>query len=419
MGRRRRGRPAYGAPMVGVRNLREDELEQWTVAMNAGFLGIADEGEAEWRRPAIDFDRTWAAVDGAAIVATLRSFNGTFSVPGGAATSTACLTNVTVASTHRRRGLMSEMLLADLQGAKERGEVLAALIAAEWPIYGRFGYGPATEHLSYEVSARQAVVNRSSPGSVTQVTPAELMAEAGAIHEAHCRATPGELSWSTRWLEIFTGVRRPPSAKPEATFRVVGRDASGRADGFAIYKPKQVWNGRSPAARIDVDKLVATDLDGLARLWQYLVAIDWVATVVVSERGPSDPLPWLLTDARVARQTERADFVWVRPLDLIAALEARSYLTHGRVVLDVQDRTGLAGGRVVLEGGPDGATCRTTTESAGLTVPIDVLSAAYLGGHGLAELARAGMVDVVEPASLVVADAMFRSEIAPCCSTWF
>jgi predicted acetyltransferase len=405
--------------VVEVRNVREDEFEQWTAAMNAGFLGIADEGEAEWRRPAIDFDRTWAAVDGPAIVATLRSFNGTFTVPGGAGTSTACLTNVTVASTHRRRGLMSEMLLADLEGSKERGEVLAALIAAEWPIYGRFGYGPATEHVSYEVSARQAVVTRSSPGSVTQVTPSELLAEAGAIHEAHCRVTPGELAWPTRWLEIFTGVLQPPGAKPEPTFRVLGRDASGRPDGFAIYKPTQVWIGRSPAARVDVSKLVATDLDGLARLWQYLVAIDWVATVAVSERGPSDPLPWLLTDARAARQTERADFVWVRPLDLVAALEARRYRVPGRVVLDVQDRTGLAGGRVVLEGGPEGATCRTTTESAGLTLPIEILSAAYLGGHGLAELARAGLVDVIDNASLVVADAMFRSEIAPCCSTWF
>ena len=61
---------------------------------------------------------------------------------------TAALTNVTVAPTHRRRGLLRRMITNDLRSAADRGEPVGIPIASEYPIYGRFGYGAAAEGAS-------------------------------------------------------------------------------------------------------------------------------------------------------------------------------------------------------------------------------------------------------------------------------
>jgi predicted acetyltransferase len=124
-------------------------------------------------------------------------------------------------------------------------------------------------------------------------------------------------------------------------------------------------------------------------------------------------------DGRHVVQKWRADFLWVRILDAAGALAARTYLTSGRVVLEVVDAQGLATGRFAVEGGPEGASCAPTTDAAQLTVTAEALGAVYLGGVALRTLAAAGQVDVHDDAALATADAMFRGTIDPWCSTWF
>src|SRR5687768_12639657 len=87
-----------------------------------------------------EWDRVLGAYDGDRVVATFRSYGMELTVPGGFVRADA-VTNVTVAPTHRRRGLLSTMMRDDLRAAAARGEPLAALVASEWPIYGRYGFG--------------------------------------------------------------------------------------------------------------------------------------------------------------------------------------------------------------------------------------------------------------------------------------
>ena len=154
-------------------------------------------------------------------------------------------------------------------------------------------------------------------------------------------------------------------------------------------------------------------------MWRFLAELDLVATVTAEGRPLDDLLPWLLADARVAKQTDHVDFVWVRPLDVAAALEARTYTATGRVVLEVTDPQGLANGRFALDASPDGSSCRSTDESAELTIPVRTLGTAYLGGIRLARLHRAGWLDEHVPGAVARADALLAGDVAPWCNTWF
>src|SRR5580704_12585663 len=122
-------------------------------SMSTGFLNHLAEGEAEYRLPDVVLDRTWGAFDGATVVGTLRSFPTPLTVPGPLGVTSAALTNVTVAPTHRRRGLLTEMITKDLRASAALGEPVGILIASEYPIYGQFGYGAAIEGATYTVDA--------------------------------------------------------------------------------------------------------------------------------------------------------------------------------------------------------------------------------------------------------------------------
>jgi predicted acetyltransferase len=115
----------------------------------------------------------------------------------------------------------------------------------------------------------------------------------------------------------------------------------------------------------------------------------------------------------------RSDHVWLRVLDVPAALTARRYTTAGSVVLEVVDPLGYAAGRFALEGGPEGASCVATDATPDLVVPVGALGAAYVGGTSWSRLAAAGWVDEAHDDAVATASAMFTSARAPWCAMTF
>lgn len=404
---------------VEVRTITDDELARWGDAMWRGFLGQPPEGFADFVRPTYDLERTWAAFDGDGVVGTLRSFASELTVPGGAIIPSAALTNVTVAPTHRRQGLLRRMLDPDLDAAKERGEPVGMLIAAEFPIYGRFGYGSAADHALYEIDARTVQFVRPGSGTVELVDGTALRKEAPALYERYRRAQPGAIERDDHWWDTTLRITPAPGGDPFKGYLALHRNEAGEPEGYVRYHTDGKWDARRPNVTLDIDEMLAVTPDAYARLWRYCCEVDWVATVKAHDRGTDEALLWMVDDARHATQRWRADFLWVRVLDVAAALSARTYLTPGRVVIEVADSNGLAAGRFALDGGPDGASCTPTTESAGLAVSAEALGAVYLGGVSLRTLAVAGQVDAFDDHALAVADAMFRSAVAPWCTTWF
>jgi predicted acetyltransferase len=205
----------------------------------------------------------------------------------------------------------------------------------------------------------------------------------------------------------------------QARLLVVARDPAGLVTGVARYEYAGKWAFRQPRGQVTVQLLVTGDPAAEALLWHHLINLDLTASVRVEDRAADELLPLLLTDARHAQPSDRADFLWIRPLDVAAMLSARSYLASGRVVLEVVDAAGLAGGRFALDGGPGDASCARTTASPDLTLTTAALGSAYLGGYGVRTLAAAGLVDEHSTSAVMRADAMFRSPVTPWCSTWF
>jgi predicted acetyltransferase len=223
-----------------------------------------------------------------------------------------------------------------------------------------------------------------------------------------------------RFWDVDLGILRIPSwSEQKPGFHVVARDRDGSVVGVARYECEEKWEHRIGRSEVKVTLFVTSGPVGDALLWEHLVTLDHLAQVQVEDRGPDELLPWLLTNARHARPIDRADFLWIRPLDVAEVLAARTYLVAGGVVLEVVDASGLTAGRFALEGGPDGAVCRPSDASPDLTLDVSTLSSIYLGGYRARRLAAAGFIDEHSSGAVATADAMFRSPVAPWCSTWF
>ncbi|MGH3830630.1 MAG: GNAT family N-acetyltransferase [Pseudonocardiaceae bacterium] len=405
---------------IEVRTITDGEVPAWRAGVSVGFLNPVDDVDVEAHRRGLLLDRTWGGFDGNTVVATLCSFRSQLTVPGGGALEASAVTAVTTTSTHRRRGLASRLVAAELAASQERGEQVSILIAAEWGIYGRFGYGAATEHQTWTVDALAARLRRRPHGTVDYVDRDAARALAPEVYERHRRQRPGEISRSDlRWDMIFGIVRLRSCPEPKPGFYVIARDPVGVTTGVARYEYHEKWELRQPRGEVTVQLFVTDGPAAESLLWQHLLDLDLTTSVRVEDRPADELLPLLLTDARHAQPSERADFLWLRPLDVAAMLAARSYLVPGQLVLEVVDTAGLTGGRFALDGGPDGASCVRTTACADLTLTAAVLGSAYLGGYRVRALAAAGLIEEHSTGAVARADAMFRSPVTPWCSTWF
>jgi predicted acetyltransferase len=280
----------------------------------------------------VDPSRATAGWDGGAIVCTSRDWDTELAVPGGASTAAAALTAVTVSPTHRRRGLMRALVGRHLDAALERGQPLSALLASEYPIYGRFGYGPATEWQGLEVDASAAFREPAPPAGSLRLVDREVASGVlPGIFERARRAGVGDIRRSEGWwTSHLRDLPRWHGAAGARFYAVLEHD--GEARGYVSYRIRDEWGAGGPRFELSVADLVGLDDAARAALWRYVLGVDLVATVRAAV-PVDEPLPWLLADARRARVTGRGDGLWVRILDPGRALGARRYAASGRLAI--------------------------------------------------------------------------------------
>jgi predicted acetyltransferase len=401
---------------IEIRAIDSGEVGDYLRAAMRGFHvnKVSDEFVA-LRREQFVPGRYWVALDGTEIVATLRSAPLGTTMPGGATMPTAGVTNVAVAATHRRHGLMARLLTAELHAARERGEPIASLIAAEWPIYGRFGFGPAVDYTEYELDA-DATWTNPGDGTIELVDPATLLIHAPAVYEHHRSTSVGEISRIPTWWSTIT---HAVELEPWKGFQVLCRDGAGEVTGYAIYSIEEHWAHRKPDCSLKIDELVATNLTTEARLWRYLCEVDWVTRVTAESRRAHEPMHHWVTDGRALTLTERTDMVWARTLDTPAALTGRAYAGAGTVVFDVDDPMKLAGGRFRLDTNGSTATCTPTTDAPDMSLSMFALGAILYGGTSLVDLHHGGLVTEHQSGSVLRADRLFRWPVTPWSMTWF
>jgi predicted acetyltransferase len=407
---------------ITVRTVERADLASWVDSLTTAFLQRVDvEKVAEDFATRWDLSRTWGAFEGDRVVGTYRSWDTELTVPGGARLPAAAISAVSVRPTHRRQGVLRRMTAAEHGAIRRRDEVFGLLYAAEFPIYGRFGYGPGTRIGAWMLDTTRTGFVAGDPRTVEQLPISAATKE--VVKQIFERARPravGQIRERDYRFEFDLGLLESNWEKLWKGWVIVHLDDNGDPDGYARYRAEDKWVDGAPAGTITVDTLIALTDDAYASLWRFLADVDWIAKVKAEGRPLTERLPWLLTNFRAAALTDTTDGMWVRIFDIPRALSARTYERSGTIVLDVRDSE-VEGGRVRvrLDATPMGAECEPTTDAPDLELDVAALGAAYLGGVRLSDAVVAtGAIEHTDDA-LAKATQLLRTSIDPWCATFF
>jgi predicted acetyltransferase len=406
---------------VILRSITSDEVSRFreAFALVFGFESGDDDvldSFAGW----IERDRTIAGFDGDALVATGGALSFRLVVPGGETIPAAGLTVVSVTPTHRRQGLLRRIMGRHFDDAEERGEPVSILYASESSIYGRFGYGAATQAASLSIRRAHAALRSDLP---TPEGTFRIVGDEGArgdVEDVFARSVAGVAGSVLRrpadWDRFFFD---PPMWRDGATpFRLALYERGGKPCGYVKYRQKSGWNEQGPDATVVVSEIQAVDGEAYAALWRFLLSIDLASRLEASGRPSDDPIVHLLADPR-RLERKVGDSLWLRLLDVPRALSARRYRVAGSLVIRVDDASRPnAGGIFRLEGGPDGAECAPADDDPDLRLSTADLASAYLGAGRLRALAWLGRVEG-DAEAVRLADDMFTTSRDPHCSVFF
>ncbi|ANH36827.1 Enhanced intracellular survival protein [Nocardioides dokdonensis FR1436] len=349
-------------------------------------------------------------------VATFTSWDQQLNVGGPDLLPVRMITDVTVAPTHRRRGLLTRLMTEDLDEAVRAGVPLAALTVSEGSIYGRYGFGPATRYRKVHVDVRPgrfALHHLEDDGTLELALPAEAWPAMAQVHAERLATSRGEIARPAFYEQFLSGRFDWESGGPDRKLTVVVHlDVTGQPDGYVAYRT--AW--KDDQARLEVADLVATTHTAHLRLWRHVADVDLV-TEVRARTAPDDLLDLAVVDPRGVTSVEVRDFLWLRILDLPRALEARPWREDASVVLEVDDALGHTAGRwrVTTEKGT--ARVARTDDEPSVRLPADVLAALYLGDRSVLTAAAAGRLHGPDVTTLAaMAD---HAGPAPYCSTGF
>lgn len=407
-----------------IRSTTDEDLDVFVDTVHAAFGRFPEipvEGGGLWWS-ALEMNRCLLALtaDGRPVgTAATHSFELT--LPGETLVPAPGVTAVGVLPSHRRQGVLSAMMRHQLAELRARGEFLSVLLASEAPIYGRFGYGPATYTAQLKVPRHNAALavpraravadapaTGSDDGSVAVLRRAECGEILEEVYDRYRRAQPGALSRPHRWWALRAG---QPPISPAPRYVAVHRDADGVPDGYASYSTE--------SGTLTVDETIATDDTAFTALARFVLGHDLVSQVVFKHVPPDHPLRWQLADFRAGEVSGDMDWLWVRLLDIPRALTARGWFADGELVLDVEDPFLGEHDRYLLTVRDGKADCVPTDREPDLSLDVSDLGSMYLGGTAPSTLVRAGHIRAHRPGAATLADALFRTERSPHCLHWF
>jgi predicted acetyltransferase len=400
-----------------IRTVTDDEVVAYRTAVMTTFGDDldSDPGGAARTRALIGPEQRWAAFDGATIVATSATFDIAIVVPGGGRVPMAGLTMVTVRPTHRRRGILRELMRLHLDDARRRGRPISGLWASESSIYQRFGYGIAAESHVIEIDNAHAVA-LAEPREYDElhwIDEERARRELPAIYERAIANRPGALIRSELWWREQRFLEAPFLRGGASRRRHVVAARAGELVGYLQFRQRSPFHEGLSAGSLEIIELHAVDVRAEATLWQLALRADLFPRVTWWNAPIDDLLPWIVTDSRRVKR-RRTDTLWLRLEDIAAALAARRYAADGALRLAID---GAAWELEVSDGGR--ARCTAAEPGApALRLSRPALGSLYLGGVSASQLARAGIVHG-DPAAIATADRMFASSIAPWCPEVF
>jgi len=401
---------------VEIRTCKEDEF---AAGINPiwQYFGVDPKEElyANYRR-ILPADHITAAFDGKEVVGSTSSYPFQMTIPGGPV-ATAGITLVGVRPTHRRQGILSKLMKQLLEGAHGRGEPIAALWVAEETIYGRFGCGICSingeiridrAHTHYRKHWERTLVAR-------QVESKEALGSFPSVYEQVAPQSPGMLSRTRDWWEVRQLFDNPSDRRRAGPLLRVLFEREGKPAGYALYSHRTEFiEGRSNST-LEVREAIGVDTDATAQVWRYLFDIDLMAQIHAEYMPIDHPLFFLLAEPRRLR-FHAQDGIWLRLVDVEAALRARSYAAGEQLVLEVADSfCPWNEGCYRIE---EGEVSRAKGE-ADLRLDVRELASVFMGGFSFTQLLRAGLVEELRPGGIGCADRLFATPVAPWCPEMF
>jgi len=383
------------------------DLEQFVDAVGAishYFGSESDLERAERFAKVLPLERMHAAFDGDRIVGGAGAFPFQLTVPGG---PIACggVTVVGVLPTHRRRGVLTAMMRTQLEDIRDRGEPIAALWASEEVIYRRFGYGVASFTGAIEIASGYSGLRQAPDPAVTSrlITLEDAKELVPPVYDRVRAVTPGMFERPEAWWELRNLADPPDRRFGGGVKNALLVELDGKPAGYALYRFHMKFDEGSAAGHVEVIEALADGPLATGELWRVLLDMDWKATLQASLLPIDHPLQFQLAYPRRMRM-RISDGLWVRLVDVGAALAARAYGGDGPVVLEVEDSfLPENAGRWRIAGG----TAERTDADADLALDVGELGSAYLGGFTFAELVRAGVVRELKQSGAARADGVF------------
>jgi predicted acetyltransferase len=391
-----------------LRTATADDYDEFRRVFGAALM--FDVQPDETGKAVFEPDRALVATDGDEVVGTAKAMSRDLSVPG-AVVPAAHVTAVGVRATHRRRGILSDLMTRQL---REVPEAIAVLWASESAIYGRFGYAPAAWMTTYEIDLHRVRPKPVTDSGRLREIPAEDAGQVLAPLLADLqRSRPGVSGRSA--LEWVRRLDDPAERREGKTTRriIVHSDETGTVDGYLLWRGKLKFDTGGPASEVHLEELVAVEPAAYAALWHHVLTMDLAARLHFDFASLQEPVQQLVSNAD-ALNRKVLDSLWVRITDVARALEQRRYATAVDVVLEITDELlPDNNGRFRLVGDTEKARCERTDDAADLALSVTELGAAYLGGRSLTEYAVTGRVKELTPGTLASTATAFSWPISP------
>jgi len=397
------------------------DLDRIDAAGYPAFLAAFDEvfgqshadDEVERSKRTAEFDRFLAARRAGQVVGTAGAFSFDISLPWAPAAGCAGVTMVSVRADHRRRGLLTRMMSQLLDDAEQRGEPFAALWASEGPIYGRYGFGPGIPTGTIRIERDHARFRSETVmGEVELVDAEEAAHRFPAIHDAARRHRHGTMSRNDAWWA--RELADPPERRGGAgakRYAIIGDRGNDR--GYAIHRLRPRWDEGVPRGTVEVQELVATDADAHRSLWRFVIDTDLASVTTAGSLPVDDPIAVLLEDP-VRNRPSLGWPVYLRLVDLPAAVMSRGYRTDDTLTLRVHDRFRPRNDGTWRVAVVDGvASCEAVGGPADLELDATSLATIALGGVRVTSLAAAGVVTASTPDAVPRLERLLATDVAP------
>jgi len=230
------------------------------------------------------------------------------------------------------------MMRALLDACYQQGEPVAYLWATEDTIYGRFGFGRASFTAEIDLPRERSAFHAPFEpcGRVYLVSPRTAEDLVPPIYERVAVETPGMFARSSAWWQARTLADPDWRRGSAGDLQCAVVENEGRPAAYALYRMNSAFERGLQTGSVAVIEAMGASPEATRAIWRYLFDIDWLARVKAWLLPLDHPLLLMMAEPRRLGFSLR-DGLWVRLLDVKAALSARSYQVQGSLVIEVTD----------------------------------------------------------------------------------